>query len=203
MHCVPSPVVWTKCKRGVRKTNEAGAGGSERQNAEGICLFSHETDGARIPPGIQARLDAETNARFGVFGGKYMTDCCKEFPASWYRRAKLAPDRARASLNYFGVNASQPLTEWRRKGWIHPDDPRGWFQWYCRYYCGRRHEDDLRQIARWRAIRRHVAQLKKHCKPSRSDLSSPPTSGVVALGLRFAKDLIKELFYLSEKQECG
>src|SRR6202030_3862751 len=81
--------------------------------------------------------------RLGVFCGKYMTDCGKEFP----------------------LGASQPLSEWRRKGWIHPDDPRGWFQWYCRYYCGRRSEDDLRQIARWRAVRRHVEQLKKNCKP--------------------------------------
>jgi hypothetical protein len=64
-----------------------------------------------------------------------MTDCRKEFPASWFKRAKLSPDRARASLNYFGANASQPLAEWRRKGWIHFEDPRGWFQWYCRYVC--------------------------------------------------------------------
>jgi hypothetical protein len=48
--------------------------------------------------------------------------------------AKLAKgDHADKSLNYFGVDASQPLAEWKRKGWIHPDDPRGWFQWYCRY----------------------------------------------------------------------
>src|SRR3954469_11189265 len=99
----------------------------------------------------------------GVFGGKYMTDCRKEFPASWFARARLSPDRHRAAFNHFGVNASQPLEEWRKKGWIHPDDPRGWFQWYCRYYSGRRHEDDLRQIKRWRAVRRHMAQLKKHC----------------------------------------
>ena len=38
-----------------------------------------------------------------------MTDCREEFPAGWFKRAKLSPDRARASLNDFGVNASQPL----------------------------------------------------------------------------------------------
>ena len=100
----------------------------------------------------------------GVFGGKYMTDCRDEFPADWFERAKLCPERHDASLNCFGVNASQPLSEWRRKGWIHDDDPRGWFQWYCRYYMGRRHEDDVRQIARWRGVRRHLAQLNKHCR---------------------------------------
>jgi len=100
----------------------------------------------------------------GVFGGKYMTDCRQEFPEEWYKDAKLCPDRHEPSLNFFGVNASQPLEVWKKKGWIHPDDPRGWFQWYCRYYLGRRHEDDLRQIKRWKAIARHIIQLKKNCR---------------------------------------
>ncbi len=101
--------------------------------------------------------------RLGVFGGKYMTDCGAEFPADWFARAKLAPERRNPRLNFFGVNASQPLSVWRAKGWIHEDDPRGWFQWYCRYYMGRRHEDDDRQIRRWRAIARHVTQIKRNC----------------------------------------
>ena len=101
----------------------------------------------------------------GVFGGKYMTDCRREFPASWFTRAKLARGRRDPSLNFFGVNASQPLREWRRKGWVSGADPRGWFQWYCRYYMGRRGPDDARQIRRWRAIRRHAAAIQHACEP--------------------------------------
>ena len=102
----------------------------------------------------------------GVFCGKYLTDCRDEFPASWFARAKLSQSRRDCSLNYFGVDASQPLSEWRRKGWIHSDDPRGWFQWYCRYYIGRRiPEEDTRQIGRWKAMTRHLAQIRKNCEP--------------------------------------
>jgi hypothetical protein len=102
----------------------------------------------------------------GVFGGKYMTDCRREFPASWFAKAKLSPEGADPSLNFFGVAASQPLSVWRAKGWIGEHDPRGWFQWYCRYYMGRRVPDeDLRQINRWKAIRRHIRQVEKNCEP--------------------------------------
>jgi hypothetical protein len=115
---------------------------------------------------FQPELTPAEMLRLGVFCGKYMTDCRKEFPRSWFARAKLAGDRRDCALNYFGVGASQPLSEWRKKGWIHPDDPRGWFQWYCRYYLGRRlPEEDARQIKRWKAIRRHVRQIERHCEP--------------------------------------
>jgi hypothetical protein len=103
--------------------------------------------------------------RLGIFCGKYMTDGRKEFPKSWFTRAKLATGQRDCKLNYFGTDASQPLSEWRRKGWIHKDDPRGWFQWYCRYYLGRRMpEEDARQIKRWKAMRRHVRQIERNCE---------------------------------------
>ena len=101
-----------------------------------------------------------------VFGGKYMTDCRKEFPKDWFTRAKLSSKGRDKTLNYFGVDASNPLSTWRRKGWIFKDDPRGWFQWYCRYYMGRRlPEEDRRQIRRWKQMRRHVAQVQQNCEP--------------------------------------
>jgi hypothetical protein len=122
--------------------------------------------GQDFDPDFTPDLTPAEMLRLGVFCGKYMTDCAKEFPKNWFERAKLSPEGRDCSLNYFGVDASQPLSEWKKKGWIHPDDPRGWFQWYCRYYSGRRmHDEDARQIKRWKAIRRHVAQIKKNCEP--------------------------------------
>jgi hypothetical protein len=122
--------------------------------------------GRNFDPGFEPQLAPAEMLRLGVFGGKYMTDCRKEFPASWFTKAKLSPQGRDPELNYFHVDASQPLSEWRRKGWIHREDPRGWFQWYCRYYLGRRlGDEDQRQIKRWRAFRRHIAQIRKNCEP--------------------------------------
>ncbi len=122
-----------------------------------------EPIGKNFDPEFKPDLTPAQMLELGVFGGKYMTDCKKEFPVSWFKKAKLCPERHDPDLNFFGINASQPLKVWRGKGWLHPDDPRGWFQWYCRYYMGRRHEDDERQIKRWRAFKRHWAAVKIHC----------------------------------------
>jgi hypothetical protein len=122
--------------------------------------------GRGFHPDFKPELTPAEMLRLGVFCGKYMTDCRGEFPKNWFVGAKLSPERRDCELNYFGVDASQPLSVWRRKGWLHADDPRGWFQWYCRYYQGRRlPEEDARQIRRWIQIRRHVAQVRKHCEP--------------------------------------
>ena len=130
---------------------------------KGYAYYLTEPIGRNFHPEFKPELTPKQMLAMGVFGGKYMTDCRKEFPASWFVRAKLCHEKHDPELNFFGVNASQPLSVWREKKWIHPDDPRGWFQWYCRYYMGRRCEDDLRQIKRWKAITRHIAQLKKNC----------------------------------------
>jgi hypothetical protein len=132
----------------------------------GYVYYLVEPAGRNFPPEFRPELTPKQMLQLGVFGGKYMTDCRAEFPASWFARAKLAAGRRDARLNCFRVNASQSLAEWRRQGWIRPQDPRGWFQWYCRYYLGRRTSDDARQIRRWRAIARHVAAIRKNCEPT-------------------------------------
>lgn len=122
---------------------------------------------------FKPQLSPREMLELGVFGGKYMTDCQDEFPKSWFEKAKLCKEKHDAQLNYFGVNASQPLSVWRKKGWIYKNDPRGWFQWYCRYYMGRRiPAEDYRQIKRWKAIVRHIGALKRNCQ--KGDLSCRP-----------------------------
>ena len=121
--------------------------------------------GRAFDPEFKPQLTPTQMLRLGVFGGKYMTDCRREFPKRWFVKAKLSPRAYDHARNFFGVDASQPLSEWKRKGWIHPDDPRGWFQWYCRYFMGRRISDeDRRQINRWKAMRRHLRQVEINCE---------------------------------------
>jgi hypothetical protein len=125
--------------------------------------------GKKFDPEFKPQLTPKQMLALGVFGGIYMRDCTKEFPKDWFTKAKFAPTgsyKHDAKINFFGKNASQPLSVWKKKGWIYKDDPRGWFQWYCRYYMGRRIPDeDARQIKRWKAMRRHIAQVATHCRP--------------------------------------
>lgn len=126
-----------------------------------------EAPGRNFDPEFKPDLSPKEMMSLGVFGGVYMRDCLQEFPASWFKHGKFAPlpgHKHLKELNYFKMNASQPLSVWRKKGWIYKDDPRGWFQWYCRYYQGRRlPEEDQRQIKRWKAIQRHIMQVKHNC----------------------------------------
>ena len=129
---------------------------------DGYVYYLTEPVGKNFDEGFEPDLSPKEMLALGVFGGKYLNDCRGEFPKSWFVHARVSFVKD-VSLNYFDVDASKPLAYWVQKGWIHPDDPRGWFQWYCRYYMGRRCEDDARQIKRFRAMNRHIAQLQKAC----------------------------------------
>ena len=129
--------------------------------------FLTEPEGKNFDKEFKPQLTPKQMLALGVFGGIYMRDCQKEYPKDWFIKAKLqdiSSNKRDAKLNYFKINASQPLKVWQQKGWIYKDDPRGWFEWYCRYYMGRRIDDeDQRQIKRWKAMKRHIAQIKLHC----------------------------------------
>ena len=126
-----------------------------------------EPEGKNFHPDFKPHLTPQEMLELGIFGGLYFEEIPKEFPKKWFKNAKLSLDgKPHKELNYYGINASQPLSVWQAKGWIHPDDPKGWFQWYCRYYLGRRHKDDERQIKRWKAITRHASQIAHNCRPN-------------------------------------
>jgi hypothetical protein len=134
----------------------------------GYVYYLTEPVGRNFDPEFKPELTPAEMLALGVFGGKYMTDCRDEFPREWFTRARLCHERHDPELNFFEINASQSLQYWQEKGWICEEDPRGWFQWYCRYYMGRRCADDGRQIRRWKAMQRHIAQIRKNCR--RGDL---------------------------------
>ena len=139
---------------------------------KGYRYLLAEPTGRNFHPQFKPELTPKQMLELGVFGGKYMTDCINEFPKAWFSKAKLCRGKHDPSLNFFGLNASKPLSYWRQKGWVYHEDPRGWFQWYCRYYMGRRCPDDQRQIKRFKAMQRHIAQIRKHCR--KADFSCRP-----------------------------
>ena len=122
--------------------------------------------GQQFDPEFKPELTPKQMMELGVFGGHYLNDCQDEFPKEWFTNAKLSDHGPDAEFNFFETMASQPLKVWQEKGWIYEEDPRGWFQWYCRYYMGRRiASEDQRQIKRWKQIKRHAGQIKKVCHP--------------------------------------
>lgn len=136
-----------------------------------------EPAGKNFDPEFKPELTPQQMLKLGVFGGAYFIGTAnlvpKDLPRSWFKGIRPSPSKKKLNeLNFFGINASQPLSVWVKKGWIRKQDPHGWFQWYCRYYLGRRSSDDKRQIKRWKAIKRHIAQVKNNCH--KKDLSCRP-----------------------------
>lgn len=133
--------------------------------------LSEET-GQNFDSEFRPDLTPKQMLQAGIFGGNYFYSVPKEFPKEWFEGVELGEEYD-TSRNFFKVRASQPLKVWQAKGWIYFEDPKGWFLWYCRYFMGRRiPEEDARQIKRWKAMRRHIAQLQNSCQPG--DVSCRP-----------------------------
>ncbi len=131
----------------------------------GYCYTLSEPEGENFAADFKPAKTPRQMLEMGVFEGCYLNDCTSELPVDWFQNAKtsLRPD---PDLNYFGVKSRQSLGVWQRKGWIYGPDPRGWFQWYCRYFLGRRLDDiDQIQIKRWKSFARHAGQVRANCYP--------------------------------------
>ena len=155
----------------------------------GYVYWRTEPVGRNFAPGFTPDLTPKEMLRLGVFGGKYMTDCREEFPRSWFARARLCAERHDARLNCFGVNASQSLAVWRRNGWIHKQDPRGWFQWYCRYYMGRQNRRRRAADSTLAGDRAARGGDSEALRTGRSRMSEAAAAGRPSLGVRQPKDL--------------
>lgn len=139
----------------------------------GYVYLLSEREGRNFHAGFEPELTPVQMLALGIFEGKYLRDCVAEFPERWFEHAVLAGKEADADCNYFKIKSRLSLPEWRRRGGIAEPDVRGWFQWYCRYYYGRRIAGiDEWQIKRWRAFRRHAAQIRKNCFPGETGCRS-------------------------------
>ena len=113
---------------------------------------------------FKPELTPKKMLELGVFGGSYFGKNIKEYPKSWFTKAKLSKNFD-VTLNRFRVKSGLSRKHWIEKGWIFTEDPLGWFQWYCRFCNGRRiaRIDEI-QIKRWKNFRRHVLAIKKNCE---------------------------------------
>lgn len=125
-------------------------------------------------PKFKPDLTPEEVFKRGAFGGTYfrkiyssvvkkeLESCHLEF--EWAKKLplnKLTNEVYDSSINQYPCYCGTSLEFWQQKNWIRPSAPRGWMQWYCRFYEGLRTEDDNRQINRWVRINRFKNQLVK------------------------------------------
>ncbi len=133
------------------------------QMQKGYQYTISESVGENFAPTFNPFFSPEEMLKLGIFEGKYCNDCLPELPAVWFEFSRIST-LPKPELNYFQVKSRQSLSEWRKRGWIYGPDPRGWFQWYCRYWLGRRiHNLDDIQIGRWRSFHRHAGQIRANC----------------------------------------
>ena len=174
------------------------SGGGKMSLLKNYSYILEENPGKNFDPGFKPYYSPEDMLKMGVFEGKYLNDCLDEFPYEWFHEAfntgRLSLDKLDISCNWFGIKSRQPLYTWIENSWapsiqshhrsrppytkkrdiladpIGNPDERGWFQWYCRYWLGRRMPDlDSIQIARWRSFVRHVGAIRKGCDSKNYD----------------------------------
>ena len=149
----------------------------------------------------------------GIFGGTYFAELIdhKDFPEEWFENIDESfykSDKYLTKVNFFKIKSGQSQEEWEAKGWMHKDDPRGWFEWYCKYFLGRRHEDDERQIKRWAAFCgpkgrwRNIIYAKLHASGCGIE-NSQDVSRRIQQSLLHWSYMVNEKDYAAWKKEKG
>ena len=131
-------------------------------------------------PEFKPNLSPHQILKMGAFGGTYFRpiyssvtkkhykseDVIKEYPKSWFKgidiEKMVTSSKYDKKVNKYGVKCGSELEDWEKSGWMHEQDPYGWFQWYCRFYQGRRDQkEDRRQIARWKKLASDNGRFRK------------------------------------------
>lgn len=173
-------------------------------------------------PAFRPNLTPKQVLQMGSFGGTYFRPISSsvtgkkyrnvhnEFPSNWFKgldiKKNITSEKCTPELNKYKVRAGSSLLAWEQSGWIKPQDPYGWFQWYCRFFMGRRTNDDQRQVDRWdnyaglkrgRWRRNLVGKIIKESKA----YNDPSVSPVIRQGLlHWGFELKKKDFELSKAQ---
>lgn len=118
----------------------------------------------------------------GIFEGIY-TAAIENIPTKYKKHKNVLkrgsdPD---VSINHYGVKSRQSLKEWQKKGWTTKLSPLGWWEWYIRYFEGRRDEkEDALQIGRWKSfVARHNAQVQAKCQAGDKDCHTKQRQGLL------------------------
>lgn len=141
-----------------KQCDESRSFSEVKRNKKGQLVFEDH-------PEFCPNMSPKEVLQAGSFGGTYFRpiyssitkqhykDVHKELPQDWLQgldmHKQVSSAVYREDVNTYKVKCGGSLEMWESSGWIKPQDPYGWFQWYCRFYQGRRTEDDARQISRW------------------------------------------------------
>ena len=157
-------------------------------------------------PEFKPNLTPQQVLKMGSFGGTYFRpiyssvtkkhykseDVINEYPKSWFKGINIEKFVTSSdydkNVNKYKVKCGSELEDWEKSGWMRKQDPYGWFQWYCRFYMGRRSDDDERQVKRWLAFAGPKGRFKKNLinkiKDNNADIDDESISPVIRQGLQ-------------------
>ena len=155
--------------------------------------------------------------RKGAFGGTYFRDIYSSVNGKQYKKSRKEfnqlkyIDQKFYCSNYYDVTVNECCVKcetllrfWENKGWINKIYLYGWFQWYFRYWLGRRSEDNERQINRWKKIvGRFRGKLAKMIKDAGSKFNDYSISSKIRqILLHWGYELTEKNFFINSTNYC-